>query len=96
MAKKASYLTIMPIPDHVAKRNPAYRGTPNCNWFIEKVCCNIPVTDKVSAAQTDRVVKSLVTCLRNYRQYLKDLENLPKPDHSPRVTSDMRNLRPKL
>ena len=86
----------MEIPDHVVKRNPAYRGTPNLSWFIEKVCCNIPVTDKVSAAQTDRVVKSLVTCLRNYRQYLNDLDNSPKPDYSPKVTSEMRNMRPKL
>ena len=51
---------------------------------------NIPVTDKISASQTDRVIKSLVECLRNYRKYVKDLDIPVKIDHEAKVLSETR------
>ena len=74
MAKKASYISSLPTPEHVVKRNPNYRGPTNCDWMLDNVV-NIPITDKITPAQTDRVVKSLVTCLRNYKQYVKELDS---------------------
>ena len=89
MSKRVSDSQALPMNQDVLKRNPNYRGSPNVEWFLE-TAVNIPVTDKISASQTDRVIKSLVECLRNYRKYVKELDIPAKIDHEAKVLSETR------
>ena len=63
--------------------------SPNFEWFLETTV-NVPVTDKISTSQTDRIIKSLIECLRYYRKYVKDLDIPVKIDHEVKVLSETR------